>query len=67
MLICLIVHVNSGMAYDTEESKTDAYDDIVSQARQNSAAHNSKGERPDGVTDLKIILWGNGFQVGDDG
>ena len=59
--------VISGMAYDVEDNKTNAYDDIVSAARQNSAANNSKGDRPDGVTDLTIIMWANGFQCGSDG
>ena len=58
------------MAYETEENKTDAFDAMVSQARNQgsgAAAASQQRERPDGVTDLKIIMWGNGFQVGDDG
>lgn len=55
------------MAYDVEDNKNDAFDDVVRQARQNSSAGAAGGrERPEGVTDLKIILWGNGFQVGGD-
>ena len=56
-----------GMAYEVEDSKTNAFDDVVRQAQQNSAASNSRGPRPAEVTDLKITLWGNGFQVGEDG
>ena len=59
--------MRSGMAYDVEDNKTDAFDDIVSQAKQNSQGAAAQGQPPAGVTDLKIILWGNGFQVGDDG
>ena len=58
------------MAYENpEDSKTNAFDDIVGQARQNSqaSAAGSGQARPDGVQDVKIILWGNGFQVQDDG
>ena len=55
------------MAYDVEDKKTSAYDDIVYQARQNSAAYNSQDDRPHGVTDLTIIMWANGFQCGSDG
>ena len=54
------------MAYETEENKTDAFDEVVRQAQQNSSSDKG-GKRPDGVTDLKIIMWGNGFKVGDDG
>ena len=60
----------SGMAYENpnEENKGHAFDDIVSQARQNSsAAASGANPRPQGVQDVKIILWGNGFQVQDDG
>ena len=53
------------MAYDVEDSKTDAFDDVVRQARQNASSNDR--DRPDGVSDLKITLWGNGFQVGEDG
>ena len=50
------------MAYGVEENKDDVMGNIVARAEEN----NSKGPRPDGVTDLRIILWGNGFQVGGD-
>ncbi len=54
------------MAYETEENKTDAFDEVVRQAQETSK--NDRGGKPPGdVTDLKIILWGNGFQIGDDG
>ena len=41
----------------------------MNQARQNSlpGAEERTGERPSGVQDVKIILWGNGFQVQEDG
>ena len=55
-----------GMAYgQDEEEKKDggAFDDIVNKARENSAAGDDGGPRPKGVQDVKIILWGNGFQV----
>lgn len=53
------------MAYENpDDSKTNAFDDIVNQARQNSsAAASGQQPRPSGVQDVKIILWGNGFQV----
>ena len=53
------------MAYETEENKTSAFDDVVKQAQENGRTE--KGKPSSDVTDLKIILWGNGFQVGDDG
>lgn len=53
------------MAYETEENKTDAFDEVVRKAQENGK--DASGEPPSGVTDLKIVLWGNGFQVGDDG
>ena len=40
-------------------------EDIVNQAKKNSGQPDK--ERPDGVTDLTIILWGNGIQLGEDG
>ena len=58
------------MAYEQEEAKgNDAFDNVVRQAQQNSREESSDQgrQRPEGVSDLKIILWGNGFQVGDDG
>ena len=56
------------MAYgeaDEEEKKDGgAFDDIVNAARQNSESGAAgSGPRPSGVQDVKIILWGNGFQV----
>ena len=55
------------MAYDTEETKGgSAFDDVVANA-QNQSAQASQGERPDGVQDVKIIMWQNGFQINDDG
>ena len=59
----LLLLVDSGVAYDVEDNKTNAYDDIVSTARQNSTANNSKGDRPDGVTDLSIIMWATSSSV----
>ena len=56
------------MAYETEENKDGgAFDDIVNAAKQNSSSGAAQGAPPEGVTDLKIILWANGFQVGDEG
>ena len=58
---------DSGMAYDVEDKKNDAFEDIVNQAKKNGASAEDEAGRPAGVTDLKIILWGNGFQVQEDG
>jgi len=55
------------MAYDVEDTKNDAFEDIVNQAKKNGASAADEAGRPAGVTDLKIILWSNGFQVQDDG
>ena len=54
------------MAYEVEDKKTNAFDDLVNQARQNSSAGAAQ-QRPAGVTDLVIILWGNGFQINENG
>ena len=52
------------MAYGMdEEKKNDAFEDIVNQAKKNGVSAKDEEGRPAGVTDLKIILWGNGFQV----
>lgn len=61
----------SGLAYDTPESAAaggdgDQFEKIVGRAKENSAAGGGKNPNPDS-TELKIILWANGFQVGDDG
>ena len=40
--------------------------DIVNTAKQQQKTAPPQ-ERPDGVTDLTIILWRNGFQLGEDG
>ena len=50
-----------GMAYETEENKTSAFDDIVSSAQNNSRGAAGSEPRPSGVQDVKIIMWGNGF------
>lgn len=55
------------MAYEVEDNKDDAFEDIVNQAKKNSSSAAAQGQPPADVTDLKIILWGNGFQVGDEG
>ena len=59
--------LSSGMAYEVEDSKNSAFDDVVRQARENTSRPGPGGEKPSDVTDLKIILWGNGFQIEDDG
>lgn len=41
-------------------------DDIVNQAKKQSNQPSDR-ERPDGVTDLTIILWRNGMQIGEGG
>ena len=51
------------MAYGMdEENKTGgAFDDLVNQAKKNASGAQGAQERPQGVQDVRIILWGNGF------
>ena len=60
---------SSGLAYDDPGAAagSNKFDAVVEQAKKQSAKGGSDNDRPDGVTDIKIILWKNGFQVGDDG
>ena len=59
---------SSGLAYDDPGAAAggNKFDAVVEQAKKQSAKGDDN-DRPDGVTDIKIILWKNGFQVGDDG
>lgn len=59
------VYLFRGLAFENPDS-SGAMGDIVKQAKTQSAAGGDK-DRPDGVTDLTIVLWRNGFQVNSDG